>query len=308
MGVEENYDGPRGDERPSSGWKDYAVITGVFEGVTDSEEWTIAGISMATGVETKFDDGLVVGQRLSAKADLRADGSLLAKEVRRVRQGNEISGSAELEGPFQGVDEPSGRWTIGSTLVTVRPGTNIDGVPKSGQRLRVFALVSKDGALLARDIQYVREQTPGEIRDDVLKLRGTFLGIDPQGNWMIHGARVAVGRQTKLEGDPAIGSPIEAVATVRDDNSYLALGIIGRSKPPLTPAPEAYIRGPIERVLDNGSLVVNGVELSLSPLTKLDRPPQLGDFVGVTALRPPRACFSRSRNRQPRGQLRQNSC
>ncbi len=291
VGVEENYDGPRGDERPSSGWTDYAVITGVFEGVTDSEEWTIAGISMATGVETKFDDGLAVGQTLSAKADLRADGSLLAKEVRRVRQGNEISGSAELEGPFQGVDEPSGRWTIGAALVTVRPGTNIDGVPKSGQRLRVFALVSKDGALLARDIQYVREQTSGEIRDDVLKLRGTFLGIDPQGNWMIHGARVAVGRQTRLEGDPAIGSPIEAVATVRDDNSYLALSIIGRSKPPSTPAPEAYIRGPIEKVMDNGSLVVNGVELSLSPLTKLDRPPQLGDFVEVTALVLPGPAF-----------------
>ena len=291
VGVEENDGGPVGEERPSSEWTDHAVITGTFEGVTDSGEWTIAGISIAAGMETKFDDGLAVGQMLSAKADLRADGSLLATEVRRVHDDNEISGSAELEGPFQGVDEPSGRWTIGSALVTVRPGTNIDGVPRAGQRLKVFALVSKDGALLARDIQYVRDQTSGEIRDDVLKLRGTFLGIDPQGNWIIHGARVAVGRQTSLEGDPAIGSPIEAVAAVRDDNSYLARSITGRSKPPWTPAPEAYIRGPIERVLDNGSLVVNGVELSLGPLTKLDRSPQLGDFVEVTAIVRPGLAF-----------------
>ena len=291
VGVEENDDGPDGEERPSSGWTDHAVITGVFEGVTDSGEWTIAGISMATGMETRFDDGLAVGQTLSAKTDLRPDGSLLANEVHRVRHGNEISGSAELEGPFQGVDEPTGRWIIGSALVTVTPGANIDGVPRAGQRLRVFAVVTKDGALLARDIQYVREQTSGEIRNDVLKLGGTFLGIDPQGNWMIHGARVAVGRQTRLEGHPAIGSPIEVVAAVRDDNSYLARSITGRLKPPLTPAPEAYIRGPIERVLDNGSLVVNGVELSLSPLTKLDRLPQLGDFVVVTALIRPGPAF-----------------
>ena len=44
-------------------------------------------------------------------------------------------------------------------------------------------------------------------------------------------------------------------------------------------------------MLEDGSLVVNGVELSLSPLTKLDRPPQLGDFVEVTTLVLPGPAF-----------------
>ena len=290
ISVEERDGGPGSKESPSPKWRDHAIIPGVFKGVTDSGEWTIGGISVAVGVETKFDEGLTVGQTLSAKAALRADGSLLATEVRQVRYDNDIRGSAELEGPFQALDEPSGRWIIGSALVTVRTGTNINGVPRAGQRLKVFALVSKDGALLAREVQYVEEQASGESEADYLKLKGTFLGIDPQGNWIIHGARVAVGRQTRLEGDPAIGHQIEAVATIRDDNSYLALSITGRPKTPWAPAPTAYIRGAIEKVLEDGSPVVNGVEVSLSALTKLDRPPLPGDFVEVTALvRPGRA-------------------
>ena len=281
---------PGGEEPPPPDWIDHAIIPGVLKGVTDSGEWTIGGISVAVGVETKFDEGLTVGQMLSAKAALRADGSLLATEVRRVSYDTGITGTAELEGPFQGLDEPSGRWIIGSALVTVRPSINIDGVPRAGQRLKVFALVSKDGALLAREVQYVEEQASGESKADYLKLKGTFLGVDPQGNWIIHGARVAVDRQTRLEGDPAIGHQIEAVATVRDDNSYLALSITGRPKTPWAPAPTAYIRGAIEKVLEDGSPVVNGVEVSLSALTKLDRSPQPGDFVEVTALvRPGRA-------------------
>ena len=284
-------DGDPGGEEPSPpDWIDHAIIPGVLKGVTNSGEWTIGGISVAVGVETKFDEGLTVGQMSSAKAALRADWSLLATEVRRVSYDTGISGSAELEGPFQGLDEPSGRWIIGSALVTVRPSINIDGVPRAGQRLKVFALVSKDGALLAREVQYVEEQASGESEADYLKLKGTFLGVDPQGNWIIHGARVAVGRQTRLEGDPAIGHQIEALATVRDDNSYLARSITGRPKTPWAPAPTAYIRGAIENVLEDGSPVVNGVEVSLSALTKLDRSPRPGDFVEVTALvRPGRA-------------------
>ena len=284
IAVKEEDNGPADEEPQPPGWRDHAIIPGTFEGVTGSGEWIIAGIHVAVGTGTRFDESLTVGQTVYAKADLRADRSLLATDVRRVRYDNGISGTAELEGPFQGVDETSGRWIIGSALVTVSQSANIDGVPRVGQRLKVFALVSKDGAMLAREVQYVEEQSTGESGADYLRLKGTFRGIDPQGNWIIHGARVSVGRRTRLEGDPAIGQQIEAVATVRDDNSYFAQSITGRPKTPRAPAPAAYIRGPIEKVLEDGSLVVNGVEVSLSSLTKLDRQPQSGDFVEVRAL------------------------
>jgi hypothetical protein len=71
---------------------------------------------------------------------------------------------------------------------------------------------------------------------------------------------------------------------LREDGPLLALTIEGKKRDGLQPRSEAEVRGVFEDILDDGTLVINGVRVALSILTELEGDPQVGDFVEVKAL------------------------
>ena len=126
---------------------------GIFEGVYADGNLIVNGAKVFLAPNTEIEGALVVGQVVNLKGILREDGTILAQEVNS-RGGDEvISNRIELKGVFQGIDPESGNWIISQRLVAVGPGTDTDGLPSIGQRVKINALLQDDGILLAREIE-----------------------------------------------------------------------------------------------------------------------------------------------------------
>lgn len=261
-----------------------AEIRGVFEGIDESGNWIINGIPVAFGPETQLKDSLAVGRIVEIEADLNPDGSFLAREVESSDRVPDVVGMADLTGTFDGVDVATGSWIIGGTSVTVGPSTDSDGLPVVGQRVKVRAVFQEDGSLLAREIENIGQSSDPERDPFKMKLSGTFQGIDDQGNWIVDSAKVAVGSLTMVEGTPAVGQLVEVKAIAREDGSLLARKIRGEKRDGIRSRREAQVRGTIEGIHRDGSLVIDGIRIALSTLTELEGEPQAGDLAEVQAL------------------------
>ena len=106
--------------------------------------------------------------------------------------------------------------------MAVGPGTDTDGLPYVGQRVKVKALLQEDGFLLAREIE--NKGGSGGPKDDSskVKLEGTFQSVDADGNWIINGTPVSVDPLTRLEGTPAVDQLVEVKGILQADGSILA--------------------------------------------------------------------------------------
>ena len=126
---------------------------GIFEGVDADGNLIVNGAKVFLAPNTEIEGALVVGQVVNLQGILREDGTILAQEVDSGSGDEVISNRIELKGVFQGIDPESGNWIISQRLVAIGPGTDTDGLPTVGQRVRVKALLQKDGILLAREIE-----------------------------------------------------------------------------------------------------------------------------------------------------------
>jgi len=280
--ISRKQGGPK--EIPEAELRSRAQIRGVFEGINESGDWIIDGIPVAFGPETELEGSLAVGRIVEIEADVKPDGSFLAREVESSVRAPDVVGKAKLAGTFEGVDEATGSWIIGGIAVTVGPGTDTDGLPVVGQQVKVRAVFQEDGSLLAREIENMEQSGDPGLGPVQLKLTGTFQGVDGQGVWIIDGARVAVGPLTRLEGTPAVGQLVEVKAIAQEDGSLLAQKIRGEKGDGLRSRRMAEVRGTIERIRRDGSLVINGIRIALSTLTELEGEPQVGDLAEVEAL------------------------
>ena len=233
--------------------------------------------------DTEIEAGLVVGNEVEVDAILRADGSLLATEIETEERDRRISRKTTLQGIFEGVDD-QGRWIISGTPVAVGPGSDTDGIPHRGQRVKVKGLLQEDGSLLAREIENKRgSQGPkGKLRK--VRLGGIFQGLDDKGNWVVNGARFSVDPRTRLKGTPGVGRRVKVKAVLLEDGSLIAAEVEGDDGADREPESKAELRGVIEEILDDGTLIINGIPVALSVLTEIEGEPQTGDFVEVEAL------------------------
>jgi len=267
---------------PKSKSKNTAEIKGVLQLDADGN-WTINGIVVFIDADTEIEGGLVVGQVVKIEGILRADGTILASEVEGEDDDVVVSNKTELEGIFQGIDPATDKWIISGSLVAVGPGTDTDGLPFEGQRVKVRALLQQDGTLLAREIENEGDTTADEDDSKEVKLKGTFQGVDADGKWIINGTRVLVDPFTRVQGTPTVGERIEVKALLQADGLLLAQNIKGKGRDKSRSSNKAEIRGIIDDILDDGTLVVDGVPISFSILTELDFDPQIGDLVKVEA-------------------------
>ncbi|MEE8442469.1 MAG: DUF5666 domain-containing protein, partial [Dehalococcoidia bacterium] len=259
-----------------------ADIRGVFHGVDGEGNWLIGDTVVAVGPDTEIKAALVVGRLVKVDALLMPDGSLLAREIESDEDAVKAAGKMRIEGIFQGVDD-NGNWLISGVAVAIGPGTDTDGLPATGQRVKVKAFLQDDGSLMVREIENKGGmESDGEGFTEV-KLEGTFQGVDEDGNWLIDGAKFAVDSMTLLEGAPARDRQIEVKAILREDGALLAFKIEGHEGDATRSRSEVKIHGIVSEVLDD-ALVVDGVTVALSELTEMEGTFQAGDRVDVEAL------------------------
>lgn len=274
--------GPKRPQAAKSPSKSTAEVRGVL-GLDALGNWTINGIVVVIDVDTEIEDGLVVGQPVEIEGVLQEDGSILALEVETEDEDDIVSSKTELNGVFQGVDQDTGQWIISGNLVDVGPGTDTDGLPHVGQRVKVKALLQEDGALLAREIENKGGSADEDDGSSEVELEGTFLGVDADGKWNVNGASVLIDPLTRLKGGPKVGERIKVKAVLQKDGSLLATKIEGKGRGKSRSKNKAKVRGTVDDILDDGTLVVDGVPISLSVLTDLDIDPEIGDSVAVEA-------------------------
>ena len=260
-----------------------ADIRGALDGVDADGNLIVNGTTIFLDPDTEIEDGLVIGQLLDIEAVIRPDGSVLALEVEEQDGEEQVRGRIRLEGSFDGLDD-QGNWIIGGTVVAVDSSSDTDGVPALGQRVKVKALLQEDGSLLAREVENKRASGKPEDTSRKVKLKGTFQGTDTDGNWIINGKRVAVDALTRLKGSPAVGHQIAVEAVLQPNGGLLANKVKSARGGPDQRKREAKIRGVIEDILDDGTLIVGGVPVAVDALTELEDGAQEGDFVEVEAL------------------------
>ena len=185
-----------------------AEIQGVL-GLDALGNWTVNGIVIAIDPDTEIEGGLAVGQSVEIEGVLKKDGTILALEIETEDEDDVVSSRTELKGIFQGIDEETGKWIISGNLVEVGPGTDSDGLPFVGQRVKVEAIVQEDGALLAREIENAGGSEDEDDDSKEVKIDCTFLGVDADGKWIVNGTSVLIDPLTQVKGAPTVGERIK---------------------------------------------------------------------------------------------------
>ena len=255
--------------------KTRTVINGVFEGLDDDGNWIISGTAMRVD-ETTDTDGLPdEGQRVKVKAFLQDDGSLLAREIENKGGGYEAyvgddgeEPEVKLEGTFQRVDD-DGNWIVNGIKIAVGALTKLQGTPAVGQEVEVKAVAQEDGTLLATKVK--GEGEDGKRSRSETKIRGTIDEITDE-FVVVDGITVFLAALTELEGDLSVGSFAKVKAFLQADGTLIARELDGKgpdADEDEDERNEVDIEGTIDAVNPDGSIVVNGVTVSISVLTEV---------------------------------------
>ena len=277
-GLEQEEESPTPPEEPTN----VAVIRGTLQGINpDNANLILSSTEVAIDVYTVMTAGVSVGDAVLIEAVLRPDGSLLARKVEHDEGVGRTAARTVLRGVFEGRDVPSGKWTVSGTEVSVDTRTYADALPSLGQRVKVTAILRDDGSLHAREIENFTETVDMEGEHSV-SLEGIFVQINSDGAWIVGGIPVQVDANTVLSGRPSVGRRVAVVATSRTAG-LLATEVSAAPSQQGGPVRSVSIRGTVDRVDEGEALVVDGVRVVLSDLTKTIGDTTVGSNVRIKA-------------------------
>ena len=269
---------PKETEEPGN----IAVVRGVFQGVNaENASISLSSIEISLNVDTVMETGLSVGEAVVVEALLLPDGSLLAQRVGQDEGVRQSAARTVFRGVFQGRDPESGNWIVSGETVLVDRSTYADTLPKAGQRVKVTAILRQNGSLHAREIESQAETADLE-GEHTLWLEGVFREITTGGEWNIGGVPVEVNANTVLSGRPSVGQRISVTATYSED-TLLATAVSGVSSKINETVRSVRIRGVVEQKLEGVRLVVDGMHIILSDLTKTLADIDVGSNVDIKA-------------------------
>ena len=300
-----------------------AVVRGVFQGINpENAKITLSSIEVSLNADTVMETGLSVGESVVVEALLLPDGSLLARRVGqpvfRTEWGAEqIAARTVLRGVFQGLSSSDNgaadQWTVSGATVLVGHGAYTDSLPgfvqmKAGQRVKVTAILREDGSLHAREIEHdirtgARAGTEDPEAGHTVWLEGIFREITAGGAWDIGGVQVDVNANTALSGRPSVGQRVSVTAAYQAPDSPYALSlpdgeevllateVSGASLETDEAIRSVRIRGIVEREIagdhpelaEGSGVVVDGMLITLSDLTKILGDIKVGSTVDVKA-------------------------
>ena len=264
-----------------------AVLRGVFQGISpENASLILSSIPISLDTHTVMAAGLSVGEDVVVEALLLPDGSLLARRVAQDDGAGQIAARTVLRGVYQSRDPSfdttgAGNWTISGATVLVDRRTYTDALPRPGQRVKVSAILRDDGSLHAREIETQTDSEPSQGQHTVW-LEGVFRQITPAGAWNVGGIPVEVNASTVLSGRPSVGRRVAVTATHRN-GTLLAAQVSAAPSDATQPIRAATIRGIVQREPDGAKLVVDGITIALSGLTKTLGNIRVGSTVTVKA-------------------------
>ena len=273
---------PDGEGEGADDSDNVAVVRGVFQGINrQNANIILSSIEIGLHSNTVMEEGLSVGEAVFAEAFLLTDGSLLARKVGQDEGAGEVAARTTLRGQYEGRNISTGQWIVSGTPVTVDRRTNAESLPLQEQRVKVTAILRGDGSLYARDIQNLLPLEDSEA-DKEVRIEGVFLGIASEGTWDVGGIPVNVNADTELSGRPSLGQRVAVTATV-SDGALLASKVSGAQSDPGQPERTVTIRGVVGSHEEGSSIVVDGIAVTLSELTKTLVEIEVGSSVIVKA-------------------------
>ena len=258
---------PEESVEPAEGPANVAVIRGTFQGINaDNANLILSSTEVSIDADTVMTAGISVGDSVLVEAVLQDDASLLARRVEHDEGVGQTADRTVLRGVFQDRDADSGEWMISGVQVAVDARTYADALPGKGQRVKVTGITRADGSLYAREIENFSETVDLEGEHSV-SLEGIFQGIASGGAWNVGGIPVQVGADTVLSGRPSVGRRVEVTATARAAG-LMANKVSAAATEPGGPVRSVSIRGTVDRLDEGDAVVVDGIRVALSDLTK----------------------------------------
>ena len=273
---------PEESPQPADEPANVAVIRGTFQGINaDNANLILSSTDVSIDVDTVMTTGISVGDAVLVEAVLQDDASLLARRVEHDEGVGQTAARTVLRGVFQGRDSETGEWQISGALVTVDARTYADALPATGQRVKVTGITRNDGTLYAREIENFSETVDPEGEHSV-SLEGIFQGIVSGGAWSVGGIPVQVDADTVLSGRPSVGRRVEVTATARAAG-LLATNVSAATIEQGGPVRSVSIRGTVDRLDEGQAVVVDGIRIVLSDLTKTVGSTTAGSNVRIKA-------------------------
>ena len=262
------------------------VLRGVFQGRNaTSGHWTVSGAQVLVDGRTYADSLPGEGQRVKVTAIVLEDGSLYAREIENLPEtvGLEGAHTVGMEGIFREITA-QGSWNVGGLPIRVDANTALSGRPSVGRRVAVSA-TAEEGTLLAIEVSAAPSEQNGPVRS--VSIRGAVDRAE-EGQWLVvDGVRVVLSDLTTTIGNIGVGSDVRVNAELQPDGELLARQVAESAaydETGETRANPVNIEGRIERIGSDGSLVVNGIPVSVSALTAIDAALQVGAPVQVRGL------------------------
>ena len=246
------------------------LLEGVFLGFgLSNSQWNVGGIRLTVDHRTLTDGLPEPGQPVRVKALLQADGRLLARETRIQpgRPGNEMEAHRlMMEGTLSPVSG-DGDWRVSGSPLTVGPTTRLEGALSVGGRVAVEA-TSQDGRLLAQRVHSVEGGQTGGVK--WVTVRGTVDAVQDGGPLVVNGVSVALSLLTEMPFAPEVGDAVEIRALINSSGALVADQVnLQEGETGETRAYLVDVYGVIDGPKEDGGLTINGLPLSLSPLSQV---------------------------------------
>jgi len=247
--------------------------------------WIVSGHTVIITAETQIEGTPEVGAIVKIEGCAQPDGSVIATEVEVRRPPGEGGEEVEFRGPI--VEMTDGQWQVGRWIVLITDSTQISGDPPDvGDLAEVHGYLNAQGQVVAKEIEV---KDVGRARNLHVRIEGYVTGIT-DAEWQIQGIPVQVTEATIVVGVP----PAEGVwavadvmvqtpttSTQRNGVTYVAMRI--RTRRSDKPADALKFQGVLESQNANGTWTVSGWNFIVNEGTKLEKNPQVGDWVEVDA-------------------------
>ena len=275
-------EGPGDEPVDETAPRNVAIVRGEFQGINrENANIILSSVELTLNVHTVMENGLSVGEAVFAEAVLLPDGSLLAERVGQDDGASEIATRTTLRGIFQGLASDTGDWLVSGIEIQVDRGTYAESLPSHGERVKVSAIPRNDGSVYARNIQNLSTIEDADS-EHFVQVEGIFRGITPGGDWDIGGIDVSVNSDSKLSGRPSLGRRVSVTATY-SEGSLLAREVSSLPPVSIQPIRTVAIRGVVGSADEAVSIVVDGISISLSEITKILGEIKVGSTVSVKA-------------------------
>ena len=271
-----------GSPAPPAESTNVAVVRGVFQGINaDNANLILSSTEVAVDAYTLMTTGVSVGDSVLVEAVLQSDASLLARKVEHDEGVGQTAARTVLRGAFQGRDAESGQWMVSGATVTVDARTYADALPAVGQRVKVTAILRDEGTLYAREIENFAETVDADGEHSV-SLEGLFQEITSDGAWNVGGLPVQVDANTSLSGRPSVGRRVTVTATAKV-SGLLATEVSAATTEQGGPVRSVSIKGTVDQLDEDEALVVDGIRVVLTDLTKTIGSTGVGTSVRIKA-------------------------